>query len=138
MIADSRQAFLHSALTFDPVLARNRNDAQPGYGLRRRGYSSRSCEPPQSWLAFPVAAIFVAFLFVWSFACLDATAAESQAKPDLKRVMVLHSFGRDFKPWSDYATSIRSELARQSQWPIDIIDQSLVTARSNVDDSEKA
>jgi len=50
------------------------------------------------------------FLLVTSFACSAALAAES------KRVMLLHSFGRDFKPWSEYAKSIRTELSRQSPW----------------------
>ena len=48
------------------------------------------------------------------------------ATSDTKRVMLLHSFGRDFKPWSEYAKSIRAELARQSPWPLDISDYSLV------------
>ena len=39
-----------------------------------------------------------------SLGCPTGFAAES------KRVILLHSFGRDFKPWSDYATAIRAEL----------------------------
>ncbi len=41
---------------------------------------------------------------------------------------MLHSFGRDFKPWSEYAKAIRVELDRQSPWPLEIIENSLVTA----------
>src|SRR5262249_29861355 len=55
-----------------------------------------------------------------------------------KRVMLLHSFGRDFKPWSDYARTIRAELDRQSPWPLDIVDHSLVTARSSDENPEPA
>jgi len=51
---------------------------------------------------------------------------------------VLHSFGRDFKPWDEYARTIRTELERQSSWPLDIIDQSLVAARSSDDNAEQA
>jgi signal transduction histidine kinase len=51
------------------------------------------------------------------------TAAES------KRVILLHSFGPEVKPWSDYAKAIRAELSRQSPWPLDLHEQSLVTAR---------
>jgi signal transduction histidine kinase/ABC-type uncharacterized transport system substrate-binding protein len=51
--------------------------------------------------------------------------------------MVLHSFGRDFKPWSEYGKAIRTELERTSRWPIDIFDHSLVTARSGEDDVER-
>jgi len=61
---------------------------------------------------------------------LDTTAAES------KRVLVLHSFGRDFKPWSEYSRSIRSELQRQSPWQLDIIDHSLMSARSSNEEPE--
>jgi signal transduction histidine kinase len=48
---------------------------------------------------------------------------------DSKRVMLLHSFGLDFKPWSEYAKSIRTELKQQSPWPLDIVEHSLITAR---------
>jgi hypothetical protein len=67
-----------------------------------------------------------------SLAPMEAAAAES------KRVMLLHSFGREFKPWSEYATSIRAELNRQSPWRLDITEQSLVTARSSDEDAEAA
>ncbi len=50
--------------------------------------------------------------------------------------MLLHSFGRDFKPWSEYAKSIRVELDRQSPWPLDITEHSLVSARSPDEDPE--
>ena len=64
------------------------------------------------------------------FAALEPAAA------DAKRVVLLHSFGQDFKPWSEYARSIRSELQRQSPWQLDITDHSLVTARSSNEDPE--
>ncbi|MGA9561637.1 MAG: sensor histidine kinase [Pseudolabrys sp.] len=72
----------------------------------------------------------IIFCLLALFACQVALAAES------KRVLILHSFGRDFKPWKEYASSIRSELERQSPWPLDIQDQSLVSARSIDDDPE--
>jgi hypothetical protein len=37
-------------------------------------------------------------------------------------------FGQDFKPWSDYARAIRTELERQSPWHLKITDHSLTTA----------
>ncbi len=72
----------------------------------------------------------VIFFLLALFACQSALAVEP------KRVMVLHSFGREVRPWSDYAQSIRSELQRQSPWPLDITDHSLISARSDDDDSE--
>ena len=65
-----------------------------------------------------------------SLGCPAGFAAES------KRVMLLHSFGLDFKPWSEYAKAIRSELDRQSPWPLDIIEYSLVTARFSDENPE--
>lgn len=53
-----------------------------------------------------------------------------------KRVMLLHSFGPDIKPWSDYARAIRAELTRQSPWPLDLYEHSLVTARSSDENPE--
>lgn len=53
-----------------------------------------------------------------------------------KRVLLLHSFGQDFKPWSEYGKAVRAELDRQSPWPLDIIEYSLVTARFSDEDPE--
>ncbi|WP_441235173.1 ATP-binding protein [Bradyrhizobium sp. 930_D9_N1_4] len=50
---------------------------------------------------------------------------------ELKRVLVLHSFGREFRPWSEYARSIKAELERQSPWPLDVQEHTLLTARFN-------
>src|SRR5215469_18853268 len=50
---------------------------------------------------------------------------------DPKRVMLLHSFGREVRPWSDYAQSIRAELQRQSPSLLNITDFTVVTARSD-------
>ena len=58
-----------------------------------------------------------------------AARAEPAKKPEPKRVLVLHSFGREFRPWSEYARTIRRELIRQSPWPLDIQEHSLITAR---------
>src|SRR5262245_29469302 len=76
----------------------------------------------------PVGLLLAAALFIlFSF---DVAAAES------KRVMLLHSFGKEFKPWSEYGRTIREELRSQSPWQIDIIEQSLVSARSTNEDPE--
>jgi hypothetical protein len=68
----------------------------------------------------------IIFCLLTLFACHAASAA------DPKRVLMLHSFGRDFKPWSEYAQSIRAELQRQSPWPLDITDHALISARSRM------
>ncbi|MET3841954.1 sensor histidine kinase [Bradyrhizobium sp. OAE829] len=64
-------------------------------------------------------------------ALLLATLYQSQAAaPEPKRVLILHSVGREFRPWNAYAKDIRAELDRQSRWPIDVQEHSLVAARS--------
>ncbi|MGY8630890.1 HAMP domain-containing sensor histidine kinase [Bradyrhizobium sp. 14AA] len=60
-----------------------------------------------------------------------AGAVERSLRGELKRVLVLHSFGREFRPWSEYARSIKAELERQSPWPLDIQEHALLTARFN-------
>ena len=60
-----------------------------------------------------------------------AGAVERSLRGELKRVLVLHSFGREFRPWSEYARDIKAELERQSPWPLDIQEHALLTARFN-------
>jgi signal transduction histidine kinase len=62
------------------------------------------------------------------------TLAAAAAEP--KRVLLLHSFGQDVKPWSEYAKAIRAELNRQSPWPLDLYEHSLVTARFSDENPE--
>jgi signal transduction histidine kinase len=64
-------------------------------------------------------------LIVLLFASMGSAAAEEH-----KRVMILHSVGREFRPWNEYAKYIRAELDRQSPWPLDVQEHSLVTART--------
>jgi len=67
----------------------------------------------------------------WMALCLALSSANTQSLAvESKRVLLLHSFGPDVKPWSDYARAIRAELNRQSLWPLDVREHSLVTARS--------
>ncbi|WP_262047208.1 sensor histidine kinase [Bradyrhizobium sp. Bra78] len=75
-----------------------------------------------------VAARVVVCLLVW--AMLPA-AASSEPRGQPKRVLMLHSFGRDFRPWSEYARTIRADLQQQSPWPIDLQEHTLLTARFN-------
>jgi signal transduction histidine kinase len=48
---------------------------------------------------------------------------------DHKQIMILHSVGRDVRPWSEYAKAMRAEFAQQSSWQLDIQEHSLVAAR---------
>ncbi|MDA9400584.1 ATPase [Bradyrhizobium sp. CCBAU 45389] len=87
-----------------------------------------SSDPVRSWPAV----LFCLGLFV--AACMSpdqASGVERSLRGELKRVLVLHSFGREFRPWSEYARDIKAELERQSPWPLDIQEHALLTARFN-------
>jgi PAS domain S-box-containing protein len=73
-----------------------------------------------------------AALFGFSFALgflLSLNAFGAMTDPP-KRVLLLHSFGRDFAPFSAVSSGFRTELARQSAAPIEFLEASLETARS--------
>lgn len=62
-------------------------------------------------------------------AALMSLCSEGAAS-DHKQIMILHSIGREFRPWNEYARAMRAEFARQSSWQLDIQEHSLVAARS--------
>jgi signal transduction histidine kinase len=69
-------------------------------------------------------------------AMLNLAGVTNGFAAETKRVMILHSFGRDFRPWADYARTIRAELDRQSPWTLSIQDHSLIIGRSDDDNPE--
>ena len=77
------------------------------------------------------------FTAALAVALLLATLGQSRAAdPEPKRVLMLHSFGPRFKPWSDYEQSIRTEISRRWQKPVDFLDQSLVNTRLEDENAE--
>ncbi|MCK1740311.1 ATPase [Bradyrhizobium sp. 139] len=66
-------------------------------------------------------------IFFSSVVLLLAMTGTAFSQP--KRVLIVHSVGRDFSPWDDYARMIREELRLQSKDSIDIFEVSLSTAR---------
>ena len=67
--------------------------------------------------------------FLLALICLLAFDGKAASAARPKRVVLLHTFGWDFTPWSKYAGSIRAELSRLAPWPLNIIDHALVAAR---------
>jgi signal transduction histidine kinase len=91
----------------------------------------------------PIGAVNPGWPVLAAFLCacvliLAARPASSAPRDESKRVLILHSFGRDFRPWGRYARTIREELERQSPWQLNIEDHSLITIRSIGDDPEPA
>jgi PAS domain S-box-containing protein len=64
-----------------------------------------------------------------SFCAVVPTTAATVEAPRVKRVLILHSFGRDFAPFNAASSGFRTELARQSPVPIEFLEASLETAR---------
>ena len=63
-------------------------------------------------------------------ACACLVFSENlHATTEHKGVLILHSAGREFRPWNEYAKQIRAELNRQSPWPLDVREHVLETAR---------
>ena len=70
--------------------------------------------------------------FGWKWICIltiliGMTVTAGAAEP--KRILVLHSFGLDFSPFSEFAQSFRAELDRQFKEPVDVYEFSLASAR---------
>ena len=75
-------------------------------------------------------------LYLFATASFLGTTASGAAAAEPRRVMMLHSFGPRFRPWSDYAETIRAEINRQSRKSVDFVDHGLVNARVNDEQSE--
>ena len=79
----------------------------------------------------------LALFLAVSLSCPAGFAAEpSRADVEPKRVLMLHSFGLRFKPWTDFAEILRSEMSRRSNVPIDFLDHMLLSARLDDDKSD--
>ena len=61
-------------------------------------------------------------------------SGETAAQP--KKILLLHSFGPNFEQGAAWSREIQRELNRQSPWPLDIQEQSLVTALDGDDAAE--
>jgi signal transduction histidine kinase len=76
-----------------------------------------------------LAACICVCVLAWMFVLPDP--ADGAECGEAKRVLVLHSFGREYRPWSEYARSIKAALEQQSPWPLDVQEHALLTARFN-------
>src|SRR4051794_16333746 len=101
-----------------------------GLGVRvHAGSPAESKFVPIGCAPYPSRAAFIVCGCIGALILLFVVAGTAEAGS--KQVLMLHSFGQDFKPWSEYGKTIRAELDRQSPWPLDITDHSLLTARSS-------
>ena len=76
------------------------------------------------------------FVKHWVVAAVSFFISLNAAVAEPKQVVALHSYGQNFKPWGDYAKALRQELERQSPWPLDIQEFSVITARNRDENAE--
>ena len=62
------------------------------------------------------------------------TSARTAAQP--KKILLLHTFGPNFEQGAAWSREIQKQLNRQSPWPLNIQEQSLVTALDGDDAAE--
>lgn len=60
------------------------------------------------------------------------------AQAQSKQVLIVHSYGRNFLPWVDYATAIRTELQRKVRSSLSVQDYPLFTSASADENPEPA
>src|SRR6476661_1265400 len=65
---------------------------------------------------------------------LGTSTLGQAADPEPKRIMMLHSFGLRFRPWTDYSEAFRAEMSRRTS--VEFQDHSLLNARRNNDKSD--
>jgi hypothetical protein len=61
---------------------------------------------------------------------------KGKAAGQSKKILFIHSFGRNFQQGIVWSTGIQNELNRMSPWPLDIQEESLVTAKTGDDGAE--
>ena len=80
---------------------------------------------------------FLQILAVLAGTWLGACDAFSAGAATPKRVLVIHSFGRDFAPYDTIASAFRTELARGSSEPIILSEATLDAGRTVTDEEER-
>ena len=73
----------------------------------------------------------------FSLAAVMATSTSSRAQVEPKRVLILHSLGFRFKPWTVYTEVIRGEISRKLREEFDFHDRALLNVRVDRDPSEE-
>jgi signal transduction histidine kinase len=83
------------------------------------------------------------FMWVGAAVILVVSVGETAAQPNPgetaaqpKQILFLHSYGPNFQQATAWSAEIRNELNRQSPWPLDVQEHSLVTARSGDEAAE--
>ena len=76
-----------------------------------------------------------ACLFAGALALSPVEAQEREEEPH-KRVLILHSLGRNFSPFVEFASGFQRELSRRAPTPVEFFEASLDSARFTDSSSE--
>jgi signal transduction histidine kinase len=76
------------------------------------------------------------FVVVCTAIAMFIPTRTSFAAGEPKTVLILQSYGQNFKPWSEYSRALRQELERRSPWRLIIQDFSVITARAEEEKAE--
>jgi FixJ family two-component response regulator/signal transduction histidine kinase len=74
---------------------------------------------------------------LWWIILLGLATARARAADGPRRVLLVHSFGRDYAPFHEVASRFRTELARLSPQPVEFLDTSLEMARFDGADRDR-
>jgi signal transduction histidine kinase len=80
--------------------------------------------------------VAAAVVLVVSIGEIAAQNRSGEAAAQPKKILFLHSFGPSFQPWARWGREICKELVKQSRWPLDIQEHSVITARNGDDAAE--
>ena len=83
----------------------------------------RTKRPINGWIA-------VAVILLTSIGGTAAQTNSGDPAAQPKEILILYSYGQNFGTWGVWSRQIRDQLNRQSPWPLDIQEHSLVTARN--------
>jgi signal transduction histidine kinase len=91
--------------------------------------TSRLKRLPYMW----VAAAVVLLVSIGETAA-QPKSGETAAQP--KKIVLLHSYDRNFEPGATWSREIRNELSRQSPWPLEFLEFSLATSQGGDEAAE--
>jgi signal transduction histidine kinase len=78
----------------------------------------------------------VAFLLIFSIGITAAEPKSGEITAQPKKILILHTFGPNFEQGAAWSREIQRELNQQSPWPLNIQEQSLITALDGDDAAE--
>src|SRR6478736_1858288 len=80
--------------------------------------------------------VAAAVVFLASIGGIVAQPKSGETAAQPKKILILHTYGPNFEQGAAWSREIQKELNRQSPWPLNIQEQSLVTALDGDDAAE--